>query len=141
MKVSLRSMSVKASAAEQRERNREHNPHTFLSQMTHSSCVQVFGSAPLSQHHIQTSLSQSSIRPDYDPGNVDYWFYDFRGAVIPVGMNNHSAGAPQTNMKRKRRSIPPLGSWLGNRSSPQILQAATPVIIAAKARNGPCADC
>lgn len=38
---------------------------------------------------------------------------------------------------RKRYNIPPVGSLLGNKSCPQILQAATPVTMAAKAKNGP----
>ncbi len=38
----------------------------------------------------------------------------------------------------KKRSAPPVGSELGNKSWPQILQAATPVTSAANAKKGPC---
>lgn len=39
-------------------------------------------------------------------------------------------------IRMKRSSIPPVGSRLGNRSWPQMLHAATPVTMAAKAKKG-----
>lgn len=83
---------------------------TWLSQAMHWSCVHVSGSMST------TSASQHTSSSTFEYQNPLIGFLTMQPNV--------------------ERNIPPVGSALGNKSCPQMLHAATPVISAAKAKKG-----
>lgn len=83
---------------------------TWLSQAMHWSCVHVSGSTSEGQFVQHISGITSS--------------------------NNKLAPIRVRRMNELRINVPPVGSALGNKSWPQMLHAATPVMSAAKAKKG-----
>lgn len=110
---------------------------TFFSHVTHSSCVHVSGSK---HHHQPMPIRITTPSHPRSPLQSPPLRYLPQGAAIRVDANTHNNGTLITKSRKRGTAVvvPPCGSWPGNRSAPQMLQAATPVTIAAKAKKGAC---